>query len=51
MVNYQKQMAVHRPEMVHISPYVGKYKMHLRGEVYLKNCKQRAENCKQILDN
>ena len=51
MVNYQKQMAVHRTEMVHISPYVGKSKMHLRGEVYLKNCKQTAENCKQTAEN
>ena len=37
-------------ETQHFWPRVGKTKMHLRGSVFLKNCKQSAEKCKPIFD-
>ena len=42
-----------RPETVHFRPYVGKATVRLRGAggIFFENCKQRAENSKQIFEN
>ena len=34
-----------------LKPYVDKAKMCLRGGRFFQNCKQTAENCKQIFEN